>query len=97
MKKNFLLIATLAGLVSTASAASSPTDSATVVLPTYVVTAPRVQPAEQRINDRLQEFQASARAHAIVPPAPNLPVLRAVHAAKPARSGLPANRILAKS
>ncbi len=57
MKKNFLLIATLAGLSTIASAASTSTDSDVFVLPTYVVTAPRFAPAEQKIQTSLSELR----------------------------------------
>ncbi len=73
MKKTFLLITTLAGLASTASAASTPNDNAIHVLPTYVVTAPRAVSAEQRVNARLNEFRQEARQLHVVVPGPALP------------------------
>ncbi len=57
MKKNFLIIATLAGLSTIASAASSATHSDVVVLPTYVVTVPRYEAAEQQIRTSLNELR----------------------------------------
>lgn len=57
MKKNFLLIAILAGLSTIASAASTSTDTDVFVLPTYVVTAPRLAPAEQKIQTSLNELR----------------------------------------
>lgn len=77
MKKNFLLIATFAGLAFTASAAAS--DQATndtFVLPTYVVTAPRYQPAEVMVNARLKEMQSNAQDRLATLPAPLLPSLK---------------------
>lgn len=97
MKKNFLLIVTLAGLVSIASAASSQTDAPVVVLPTYVVNAPRYEPVEQQINARLQEFRATARTGNITLPAPSLPALHASQKSPPAPVALPVVKILAKS
>lgn len=73
MKKTFLIIATLAGLASTASAASTSNDNAIHVLPTYVVTAPREFSAEQRVNARLSEFRQEARQLHVVIPGPALP------------------------
>jgi hypothetical protein len=80
MKKNLLLISTLAGLVSTASAASNQADSEVLVLPVYVVTAPRFEPAEQKVNTGLKEFYLRAIAPRAL--APDLSLLQA-HAAKP--------------
>ncbi|RXK53191.1 hypothetical protein ESB00_15955 [Oleiharenicola lentus] len=57
MKKNFLIIATLAGLSTIASAASKSPDSEVFVLPTYVVTAPRFESAEQQIRTSLNELR----------------------------------------
>lgn len=79
MKKNFLIF-TLAGLALSASAAANRTDSEVLVLPTYVVTAPRYLPAEQKVNTWLKEFSAQAIAAGALTPALNL--LRAP-AAKP--------------
>lgn len=76
MKKNFLLIATLAGLASLASAASNDNATPAYVLPTYVVTAPRHADAELRIADRLKEFRDEARHNAIAAPSPALPKVR---------------------
>lgn len=73
MKKNFLIIATLAGLASIASAASNETETTAYVLPTYVVTAPRHAAAEQRIAEGLKEFRDEARQNAITAPSPAMP------------------------
>jgi hypothetical protein len=73
MKKNFIIIATLAGLASIASAASNNIDNAAYVLPTYVVTAPRATATEQRIAERLKEFVNEARHNAIAVPGPAVP------------------------
>ena len=69
MKTNtLLLLASLAVLTSSASAASNQSESPTVVLPTYVVTAPRYLPVEQQINASLKEFsQQAGRPMAIAP------------------------------
>lgn len=64
----FLLIASLAVLASSASAASNQTESELVVLPTYVVTAPRHLSAEQRINASLKEFSKQALAPMVIAP-----------------------------
>lgn len=80
MKKNFLIIATLAGLASIASAASNRTDNEVLVLPTYVVTAPRYQPAEQKVNTGLKDLCLRTIAPSAL--APDLNLLRA-DAAKP--------------
>jgi hypothetical protein len=85
MKKNFLIIATLAGLASIASAASNENDTPTYVLPNYVVSAPRYAAAEQRIAERLKEFRDEARSNAITAPSPSMPKSRsavAEHAGK---------------
>ena len=59
MKTNTLLfIASLAVLAT--SAAASQTESDLVVLPTYVVTAPRQQVIEQRIEASLNELRQQA-------------------------------------
>lgn len=70
-----LLIASLAVLASSASAASNQTESELVVLPTYVVTAPRHQAAEQRINASLNEFSEQALAPMVI--APEMSTLKA--------------------
>ncbi len=75
MKKNFLIIAILAGLVSIASAASNQTNNEVLVLPAYVVTAPRYAPAEQKVKAELKELSRQALA-------PDLNLLKP-HAAKP--------------
>jgi hypothetical protein len=76
MKTNSLLfIASLAVLTSSASAASNQTESEPVVLPTYVVTAPRYLPVEQQINASLKEFSRQAAAVRIL--TPELPGLKA--------------------
>lgn len=83
MKKNFLLIAALAGLASAASAASSDqTNPEAYVLPAYVVTAPRYEPAEQAANARLQEVRQNAALQVASLPAPYLPSLKAAAPAK---------------
>ncbi|MFZ5497374.1 MAG: hypothetical protein ACOZE5_18815 [Verrucomicrobiota bacterium] len=82
MKQNFLLIAALAGLVSTASAALPETDANVLVLPTCVVTAPRHSPAEQQINTRLREFRQAALPRVAILPAPGLPKFDPVQSVK---------------
>lgn len=76
MKNNFLIIATLAGLASIASAASNENEASPYVLPTYVVTAPKQVGAEQRIAERLKEFRDEARLNAIAVPSPAMPKVR---------------------
>ena len=69
MKNNaLLLIASLAVLTSSVSAASNQTESEMVVLPTYVVTAPRTLPVEQQINDSLKKFAQQALAPLTIAP-----------------------------
>ena len=98
MKKNFLIIATLAGLASIASAASNQIDTEILVLPAYVVTAPRYQPAELKVNAGLKEFSRVAVATRAL--APDLNLLKA-HAAKPVglahTAKAPATKTQAKS
>ncbi len=61
MKKNsFLIVAILTVLTSGARAATSQPEAETVVLPTFVVTAPRYQPVERQINASLEEFSRRA-------------------------------------
>ncbi len=61
MKTNTLLfIASLAVLATSASAAVSQTESDVVILPTYVVTAPRHQVIAQRIEASLNELKQQA-------------------------------------
>lgn len=80
-KTSLLLIASLAVLTSGASAASnSQNDSEVVILPTYVVTAPRYLPVEQQINASLKEFVQQASAPVAI--APELSVLKARAAAE---------------
>ncbi len=58
--KALLFIASLAVLTTVASAAESQTESEVFVLPTYVVTAPRYSPVEQRINASLEDLRRQA-------------------------------------
>ena len=75
MKTNtLLLLASLAVLATSASAASSRTESDLVVLPTYVVVAPRYLPVEKQINASLNELRQQARVPAAI--TTELPVLR---------------------
>jgi hypothetical protein len=69
MKNNsLLLLASLAVLASNASAAQSRIESEMLVLPAYVVEAPRHQPVEQHINDSLNALRQQVRTPlAIVP------------------------------
>jgi hypothetical protein len=74
MKTNtLLLLASLAVLVTSARAAQSPTEP--VVLPTYVVEAPRYLPAEQRINASLNELRQHAHEPVVI--SPDFPALKA--------------------
>lgn len=73
MKTNaLLLLASLAALISTASAASNQSNADVLVLPTYVVTAPRHQSAEQQIKARLAEFRQQALTPLAIVPELNL-------------------------
>lgn len=89
MNKNFLLIATLAGLASTASAASDQTAPDVFVLPAYVVTTPRELPAEQKINASLAELRSAAKPQVAIKPELNLLKAREVPAAKLAQTASP--------
>jgi hypothetical protein len=60
--KTSLLLAGLVALTATANAAQSPADANVVVLPTYVVVAPRLLPAEQQIRANLDELRQQAKA-----------------------------------
>jgi hypothetical protein len=60
--KTTLLLAGLVALTATANADQSPADPNVVVLPTYVVLAPRQLPAEQQINSSLNELRQQAKA-----------------------------------
>lgn len=79
MKKNSLLslalLAVLAVLASSASAAPSQLQAEPLVLPTYVVDAPRFQQAEQRVNASLNALRAKARTPAVI--SLELPALKA--------------------
>ena len=91
MNKNSLLSSpALAVLTSGASAAQM---SEPVVLPTYVVSAPRYQPAELAVNASLSELRQQAQAPLCVPV--ELPALKTLlarpatmaQAAKDAQTG----------
>lgn len=73
--KTFLALASLAVFASSAHAAANQTDSSLLVLPTYVVTAPRLQPAELKVRASLQELRAQAALPPVI--SPELPVLKA--------------------
>ena len=74
MKTNtLLLLASLAVLATNASAAQSQPEP--VVLPVYVVEAPRYLPAEQRINASLNELRQQAHTPAVI--CPELAALKA--------------------
>jgi hypothetical protein len=70
-----ILLASLAVLASSVSAASNQTEPDMVVLPTYVVTAPRYLPAEQQINASLMEFTKQALTPLTI--APDMSALKA--------------------
>ncbi|MDQ5979935.1 MAG: hypothetical protein QG602_2910 [Verrucomicrobiota bacterium] len=97
MKKNFLIIATLAGLSTIASAASTATDSAILVLPTYVVTAPRFGPAEQKVNSQLKDFIRQSEVRQALKPDLNLISSRAESAIRVTHAAAPAAKAHAKS
>lgn len=73
--KTFLALASLAVLASSAHAAANQTDSSIHVLPTYVVTASRHQPAELKIQASLQELRTQATMPTVI--TPELPALKA--------------------
>jgi hypothetical protein len=63
MKTNTLVIlASLAVLATSASAASSQPETNVVVLPAYTVSTPRYQPAEMKVNASLDELRRQASA-----------------------------------
>ena len=63
MKTNTLvLLASLAVLATSASAALSQPNANLVVLPTYTVSAPRYLPAEVKVNASLDELRQRATA-----------------------------------
>ena len=67
MKSNTILsLALLAVLASSASAAASQSLAEPIALPTYVVEAPRLQLAEQRLNASLNALRAKADSPAII-------------------------------
>lgn len=70
MKKNFILISSLALFATVASASTFETD--VPQLPVQVVQAPRYTPAEKAVEAGLAELRASAR---ILPTIPIQPVL----------------------
>ena len=79
MKNNHLLIlASLAVLASSASAAQSQSESELIVLPTYVVSAPRYSAAEQQINASLSELRRQA--HVVPVIITELPMRKALFA-----------------
>jgi hypothetical protein len=60
--KNLLLFASVAVLTTIAGAAQDQAANEAVVLPAYVVTAPRYLPAEVKVNTSLAEFRQQAKA-----------------------------------
>ena len=95
MKNNPLLIlASLAVLASSASAAQSQSEPELIVLPIYVVSAPRYSAAEQQINASLSELRRQA--HLVPVIITELPMRKALYSqlsslAKVAPSGPLAN------
>src|SRR5688572_6695983 len=76
MKTNSLFfLASLVVLAATASAAANQPGSDTLVLPAYIVTAPRCEPLEQQINVRLKEFAQQALTPMVI--VPELSLLKA--------------------
>jgi len=71
MKKNFILLSSLALFATVASAASH--ESEIPQLPAQVVQAPRFTPAEKAIETGLAEFRASARILPVILVHPGLP------------------------
>jgi hypothetical protein len=81
---SYLLLASLAVLTSSASAAQSQIESDLVVLPTYIVSVPRYSPAEERINASLDELRQRAHMPAVI--SPDLSALKAQVARQEARA-----------
>ena len=76
MKKNYLLlIVSLAVLATGASAAQSQSPSEVLVLPTYVVAAPRYLPVEKQLNASLDALRQQAHTPAVI--TTELPALKA--------------------
>jgi len=72
---SLLFLASVAALATSASAAQVHSSSDVLVLPAYVVEAPRYQPAEQRINASLAELRQQA--HGPIAVSVQLPLLQA--------------------
>jgi len=64
---SLLTLVSLAVLATQASAASAQSETSVVVLPTYVVQAPLMQAAEQKVNASLNELRQQARATNFTP------------------------------
>lgn len=92
MKNNPLLfLASLAVLASSASAAQNQTESELIVLPTYVVSAPRYSAVEQQINASLNELRRQAHVVPVIItelPMRKTPFTRLSSLARVAPSGL---------
>lgn len=65
-KTTLLLIASLAVLTSGASAAQSQPEPELLVLPTYVVNAPRYLPTQLAVNASLNELRQQAKTPMVV-------------------------------
>lgn len=64
---SILTLVSLAVLATQASAATAQSETTVVVLPTYVVQVPLLQPAEQKVNASLAELRQQARATTFTP------------------------------
>ena len=73
--KNLLLLASVAVLTTIAGAAQDPAANEAVVLPAYIVTAPRYLPAEVKVNTSLAEFRQQTKAPVAI--AVDCPALKA--------------------
>ena len=73
--KNLLLLASIAVLTTIARAAQDQAANEAVVLPAYIVSAPRYLPAEVKVNTSLAEFRQQAKAPVAI--AVDCPALKA--------------------
>jgi len=88
MKTNLLSVIASFVVLTTIAHATDQTQPEAVVLPTYVISAPRQLPVEAQINISLEKFRAQAQAKIALPFSPALSVApspQVVHVA-----GLPA-------
>lgn len=92
---SLLFLASLAVLASSASAAQSQSASELIVLPTYIVSAPRYSAAEQQINASLSELRRQA--HVVPVIITELPMRKALFAQQSSLATAATSGLLAKS